>query len=124
MRGKLLTVTVLALCGAVALPGAASAAGGAETKVTIRAEGLDLSGFVNSPRPQRCAEDRKVIVFKQRGQRGGGNDERFATDNASLNGDRYMWSTGNTGTPGRFYARVRRIEGCKADSSRTIRAEQ
>lgn len=124
MRGKLLAVTVLALCGAVGLTSVASAAEGADTRVTIRAEGLDLSGFVNSPRPQRCANDRKVVVFKQKGQRGGGDDERFASDNASLNGDRYEWSTGNTGTSGRFYARARRIEGCKGDSSRTIRAEQ
>ena len=47
---------------------------------------------------------------------------KFATDTASLEGDVYRWNTGNTGTEGRFYAKVRRIEGCKGDTSKTIRA--
>ena len=126
MTIKVLAVTVLVVCGSVGLTSGASSAGGtgAETTVTIKAEGLDLSGVVRSPRPLRCADDRNVVVFKQRGTRGGGDDERFASDTASLNGDRYEWSTGNTGTPGRFYARVRQIEGCQGDTSRTIRAQR
>ena len=45
-------------------------------------------------------------------------------DTASLDGDRAEWSTGNTGTPGRFYARVRPIQGCQGDTSPTIRAQR
>lgn len=130
MRRTSLAFTVLAIGGAAGLVGGAvgASAGGpaapARTTVTIQAEGTDLFGEVRSPRPLRCAAERKVILVKQRGARGGGDDERFATDTASLNGDVYEWSTGNTGTPGRFYARVRAIEGCKGDTSPTIRAQR
>lgn len=65
-----------------------------------------------------------MIVIRQRGARGGGNDERFATDTAGLNGDVYEWSTGDTGTEGRFHAKVKRTPKCKADTSRTIRAQR
>jgi hypothetical protein len=34
----------------------------------------------------------------------------------------YAWSTGNTGTAGRFYARVRHIDGCRSYTSDTVRA--
>ncbi len=125
MRGKLLMVPALAIGVAAGLTtsvGAVAATGAADTTVTIRADGTDLSGVVKSPRPRRCAANRKVVVFKQIGTRGGGNDVRFASDNASLSGGAYRWSTGNTGTEGRFYARVRRIDGCRGDTSPTIRA--
>lgn len=101
---------------------AAGAAGDASTTVTIKAEGTDLSGVVKSPRPRRCAADRLVVVVRQKGARGGGDDVRFATDTASLEGGVYRWSTGNTGTEGRFYARVRHVPGCQAATSATIRA--
>jgi hypothetical protein len=125
MRGTLLIVPSLALAAAVGLSAggtAVGAPGDASTTVTIKAEGTDLSGVVTSPRPKRCAADREVVVVRQKGARGGGDDVRFATDTASLEGGVYRWSTGNTGTEGRFYARVRHIIGCKADTSPTIRA--
>ncbi|CUR60334.1 exported hypothetical protein [metagenome] len=103
-----------------AAPAAAAAA--AKTTVTIRAEGTDLSGLVKSPRPKRCADGRTVIVRKQIGTRGGGDDIRFASDTAELDGTVAEWSTGNTGTPGRFYAVVRAKTGCQGDKSPTIRA--
>jgi hypothetical protein len=121
---RLLGATVLALCAALALTAGATAAGRAETKVTIKANGLDLFGFVKSEKPKRCADGRKVLVIKQKGKRGGDDDEKFASDTAGLSGDRYRWETGNTGTPGRFYSKVRRTEKCKGDTSKTIRAEQ
>ncbi len=34
------------------------------------------------------------------------------------------WSTGNTGTPGRFHAKVRHTDGCRGDTSPTIRAQR
>jgi hypothetical protein len=122
MRGKLLIVPVLAAGFAVGMTAGAGAAVDADTTVTIKAEGTDLSGVVKSPKPKKCADGRKVIVFKQKGTRGGGDDVKFASDIASLSGGVYAWSTGNTGTEGRFYAKVRRIEGCKGDTSPTIRA--
>ncbi len=125
MRGKLVAVTALAIGSTLSLVGGASAVGGpASTTVTIRADGLDLSGVVRSPAPIRCANERNVIVFKQIGTRGGGDDQRFAMDTSSLNGNRYEWSTGNTGTPGKFYAKVRPKQGCRGDTSPTIRARR
>lgn len=123
-RRGLLAATALAGC-AVLLPTAiATGAPGAKTTVTIKAEGTDVFGYVRSPNAERCADDREIIVFKQRGRRGGGDDEEVGRDNASLNGNRYMWSTGNAGLEGRFYARARRVGGCKPDSSDTIRVER
>jgi hypothetical protein len=122
MRAKILVVPVLALAVSGGLAVGADAAAPASTTVTIKAEGVDLSGTVTSPKPKLCAKNRKVIVIKQKGARGGGDDTRFASDTASLSNGVYEWSTGNTGTEGRFYAKVRRTEKCKGDTSPTIRA--
>ena len=125
MKRRLLIVPSLAIgvvAGLSTTAPAAGAPGDAGTTVTITAEGTDLSGVVTSTRPKRCAADRVVIVVRQKGARGGGDDVRFATDIASLEGGVYRWSTGNTGTEGTFYARVRHITGCRADTSTTIRA--
>lgn len=127
MRGKLLVVPALAIGVAAGLTtgvGTAAAAGRAATTVTILAEGTDLSGVVKSRKRLHCAANRQVVVFKQKGARGGGDDVRFASDTASLSGGAYRWSTGNTGTEGKFYAKVRRTAKCKADSSPTIRASR
>jgi hypothetical protein len=122
----------------MAIPGAAAAvvagfvtgssavgqAAPAATTVTIKAEGTDLSGTVSSSRPARCADGRTVFLIKQVGARGGGDDIRFAMDTAGLQGDVYTWSTGTTGTAGRFYAKVKPIQGCKGDTSPTVRAHR
>ena len=124
MRIRSLVASVMALSvgGVAVAAGTASGAAPAESVVTIKAEGTDLSGTVSSPKPGVCAEGRKVIVFKQVGSRGGGDDEKFASDTAGKQGDAYVWSTGNTGTAGRFYAKVRRTTECQADSSPTVKA--
>ena len=130
MRGTFLIVPSLALGVAAGLGTGAAAAGApaagapgdARTTVTITAEGTDLSGVVD----QLPAQEVRGRPGGRRGQaeraRGGGDDVRFATDTASLEGGVYRWSTGNTGTEGRFYARVRHVPGCKAGTSPTIRA--
>jgi hypothetical protein len=118
--------TTLLTCAAVAaltLPAAgiahaAVAVAPAASTVTIKAEGTDLSGTVKSARAV-CKDGRKVIVFKQKGARGGGDDKKFATDTAESDGS---WNTGNTGTEGKFYAKVRATTQCKGDTSPTIRA--
>ena len=123
MRAKLLVVPAVVL--AVVMAGLASAASAgqtpANTTVTIRAQGTDLSGAVSSPAPLRSAKNRMVHVYKQIGPRGGGNDIHFASDTASLQGSTYRWSTGNTGTPGYFYSKVFPKTGCRGDTSVTIR---
>ena len=95
----------------------ASAAPTVPSTVTIQAEGTDLFGSVSTS--SACEADRKVIVYKQVGTRGGGNDINFASDTTDDDGD---WNTGNTGTEGKFYAKVTRPDLCKADFSPTIRA--
>ena len=131
MRGRQLVATavvpVVALgvaAGLTAGEGAAAASRSAATVVTIKAQGTDLSGLVKSPR-RKCVVNRKVVVFKQVGTRGGGDDVRFASDTAQLAMSGFgEWSTGNTGTPGRFYAKVRHTAGCQGDTSPTIRARR
>lgn len=125
MRLKLLAIVALAACGALALPGAAGAGAGdlADTKVTIRGESGGFFGYVKSSRPNRCADDRKVVLWEQRhGDETRDDDKKIASDTASPNGDRYQWSTGNAGSdPGKYYARARKIDGCRGDVSETIR---
>ena len=105
---------------ALGLAPSADAAAPASSTVTIQAEGTDLFGKVSSPRAV-CRADRNVIVYKQVGARGGGNDIRFAMDTTDSDGD---WSTGNTGTEGRFYAKVKKNLQCRADFSPTILASR
>ncbi|WP_146207397.1 hypothetical protein [Nocardioides silvaticus] len=114
------SVRTLAAVGSLALlvPAGAEAAAPAASTVTIEADGTDLFGEVDSPR-DRCEKNREVVVYKQIGSRGGGNDRRFASDTTDDDGD---WNTGNTGTEGRFYAKVKKTDRCKADVSPTIRA--
>lgn len=117
-------LVAVAATGALALPAASHAAPKADVTVTITAEGTDLSGTVRSPRPATCAADRTVVVFKVEGAVGGGDDERFASDTVDLSAGRYTWSTGNTGTEGRFYARLKGTADCRPARSGVVRAQR
>ena len=127
MRGRHLTgvalvpVVALGVAAGLTTGDSVAAAKRAATTVTIKAQGTDLSGLLTSPR-RACVDGRTVVVFKQVGTRGGGDDVRFASDTVSATGKTATWSTGNTGTPGRFYAKVRRTALCQGDTSPTIRA--
>lgn len=118
----LVAIAVAGLVGVGA--GGAQAAPKASVSVTIRAEGTDLSGVVKSSRPAVCAADRTVVVFKVRGTVGGGDDARFASDTTDLSGGRYTWSTGNTGTEGRFYAKLKATPECRGAVSAVVRAQR
>ena len=114
----------LATAGAVLVAAPSStAAPRANTVVTIKSEGTDISGTVKSKR-KVCKDERKVYLYLQRGARGGGNDELFATDTTELDDGVGEWDTGNLGFEGRFYATVKRTPQCKAASSPTIRVER
>ncbi|MFN8194450.1 MAG: hypothetical protein U0R80_09220 [Nocardioidaceae bacterium] len=118
---KTLAISLLTAAALLAAPATAlgqSALAPARSTVTITAEGTDLSGTLSSPRAA-CVENRKVLVIKQIGARGGGDDQSFASDTADADGS---WNTGNTGTAGKFYAKVKKTARCKADTSPTIRA--
>lgn len=68
MKPKLLpSAIVIAVLGAVSVAGTVTAGAGdrADTTVTIRTENGDFWGTVSSPRPRKCAEDRKVVLFKR-----------------------------------------------------------
>lgn len=122
MRSKpLIAIVALAACGAVALTGIAVGGEAAKTRVTIQANG-EVYGKVKSPRLHRCAEDRKVKVYKQQGsEQNPRTEEVVASDISELNGDHGEWSIGQPGLSGKHYARAGRKPGCKPDASKTIR---
>ncbi len=125
MRPKLFgTVVAAAVCGALALTGVAGAGAGdrAKTRVTINEQNGDFSGKVWSPKPRKCADNRKVKLYRQRGaEQNPDREEVVASDTSELQGDYGVWSTGNTGlSSGKFYARAGRTSDCKPDASRTV----
>jgi hypothetical protein len=123
VKGKaFIAALAVAAAAGLVVSGAASAGGNAKTKVTIKAPGGDVYGYVKSAKPNKCADERKVKVFRQKGgEQGGGDDIKVGSDRAEPNGDRYQWSIGQPGVSGKkIYARAGRIPGCKGDNSRTI----
>jgi hypothetical protein len=123
VKGKAFIAAVaIAAAAGLVVSGAASAGGNADTKVTIKAPGGDVYGYVKSSKPNRCADGRKVKVFRQKGgEQGGGDDIKIGSDTAEPNGPRYQWSIGQPGVSGKkIYARAGRVTGCKADNSKTI----
>lgn len=120
MLTKLIAIAT-ASAGLAVLPGIAAADAAvapASVTVTIKAEGTDMFGVVKSSKPARCADNRTVKVFKLVH----GEPHLWATDTTELQGNQGVWSTGNTGTEGKFYAKVRRTSLCKVDLSPTIKA--
>jgi hypothetical protein len=125
MRARGPLAVAAGLLAALALAAPATAGGGASTKVTIKAESGGFFGFVKSSDPD-CANGRKVTLFKQLGSSQDPKaDQKIGSDIAQANGDGYMWSTGNTGShSGFYYARAGKTSGCKADTSKTIKAQK
>lgn len=119
-------ITSVVLIGGLAAPAVAGSSGSrADTQVTIMVSDGEFSGYVDSPRPRECAKNRKIVLFKQVGRtQDPSADKRVASDTASKNGDRFMWSTGNTGLSGKFYARAGRTPSCQPDTSKTIRSDR
>lgn len=126
MRAILAAVSAVVLGSAIGATGVAAQAHQAQQAksdviVTIKAEGTDLSGRVKTSNPV-CALDRTVHVWKQIGTRGGGDDIKMFHDTVDMQGDRYVWSTGNTGIQGFFYAKLGATPDCKPDASPTVHA--
>ena len=122
---KLLSAA-LALTACVLMVAATAAfAARAETKVTIKAESGGFFGYVKSEK-NKCANGRKVTLYKLKGNGyDRKNDEKIGSDIAQANGDKYMWSTGNTGERhGKFYARVKKTETCAGDISSVVKAQK
>lgn len=115
-------IVVLAVCSALALTGIAQASGLARTTVTIKGQNGDYSGTVNSPKLHKCADQRTITVYKQKGSvQNPGVDTEIGSDTSELHGHHGEWSIGNSGfKSGWFYARAAKTSGCKASSSRSI----
>ena len=119
----LLFVTAIGLA-TLALTASAQAVVRAPTTLTIRADGLDLSGKVKSPRLS-CLGGRTIRLYKQVGtEQNPSVDRRIATDTSERQGDVGVWSVGNTGMEGKFYARTGATLECKSDTSPTIVARR
>ena len=122
MTSKLLRLALAALfvAGLMSI-GVASAGTRFDTTVTIKVQGRDFYGFVKSTHPVKCANNRKVILFKQLGAtQDPTTDDKVASDTTSLSNGHYRWETGNTGIRGKFYARAPATKDCVADSSPSI----
>ncbi len=115
---------VVAFTGAIALPGIATAGGGYETTVNIKeAAPGDFHGVVKSDNENKCAKDRKVTLYKQKGHdQVPSEDEKINSDNASKQDGKYKWDTGNTHTKGKVYARAKKTDDCEGDNSKTIKS--
>ena len=118
---KVTAILALGACIGLAYVAPASAAD-AETQVTIKGPG-NVFGFVSSDKLNKCAKDRKVKLYKQKGDIGGGDDKytglKYLADDKD--GDRYKWDAGNPGlNSGKYYARAPKIDGCQADNSKTL----
>jgi hypothetical protein len=125
MRIKmLLAAAAISISGVLATGAAADSL--TPTKVTIQAEsGGDFFGYVKSSDKANCANNRKVILYRLRGDAPDPHaDDKIGSDIAQANGDGYMWSTGNTGQRhGKFYARVKKTEFCAGDLSPVVKAQ-
>ena len=124
MRKSLSAALALTAC-VLMVAATAAFAGKAETKVKIKAESGGFYGYVKSEK-DKCANGRKVTLYKLKGNGyDPKNDKKIGSDIAQPNGNKYMWSTGNTGyMKGYFYAYAKKIKGCKAGFSEAIKAQK
>jgi hypothetical protein len=113
LKKLILTVLAIAACGGLVVSGTATARGLAPTTVTIKTPGGDVYGTVKSPKPQKCANGRKVSVFKVKS----GKDEKVGSDIAQANNNEYQWNIGQPGVNGNIYARARQTDQCEGDKS-------
>ena len=122
MKAKVTTVLGLVACGALVVAAIASGGGKADTQVTIKSEGGDPVGTVKSSNEAKCADDRLVKIYKEKGGEQGGGDDFYTgvSDTTSLSNGKYRWSVGQPGLNGKHYARAPGTKKCKADNSKTI----
>lgn len=118
MLAALTALTMAAAAGPV------EAAQKAKTTLTIKAEGVDLSGTVKSSN-RDCLGERNIKLYKQKGsQQNPSADSQIGTDTSERQGKIGVWSTGNTGISGKFYVRTGSTPECTAATSETIVARR
>jgi hypothetical protein len=118
----LATAACLALCalvGAAAL--GATGTGKAEaTAVTIENWPGGLMGDVRSPNSARCADGRRVVVYRVRGAKPDpASDERVGATRAKGAVGEFGWTV-ESDADGRFYAQAVAKKGCEAALSAVI----
>ena len=120
MKTKTLIATALVAISGIAASGA-TAAGKADTEVSIKGKNGDYYGYVHSSKSD-CESGRNVNVYKQLGSSPDPkNDQKIGSDTAQPNGPDSMWSIGNSGyKSGKFYAKVNKTDECKGDISNVI----
>jgi hypothetical protein len=95
--------------------GADAQRGKASTTVTIQGGG-SISGYVKSPKENKCANGRKITVYRLKHD----HEQKVTTDTAQANGDKYQWSAGNPGN-GRYFAAAKETSECEGDLSKVVR---
>jgi hypothetical protein len=124
LLAALMTLVMLAALTTTMTSNAVQAATKARTTLTIQAEGVDLFGKVKSAKLS-CLGNRTVKVYKQKGtEQSPSTDPLVASDISERVGDVGVWSTGNTGKEGKFYARTRGTLACTGATSQTIVARR
>ena len=120
-RGISVALAAAAVCVLLAVP---SGAGAARSGVTIHHNGrVDFYGFVFSPDPQRCADRRRVKLFRQRGKvQNQPRDKEIGEIHAiKTDSGKFKWRIHTRQRHGKFYARIdRNRRGWRPDNSRTI----
>jgi hypothetical protein len=117
---KLFLLLALAAVAVGSLAGSATAASPAPTTLTIKVQNGDFSGTIKSSKV-RCYTNRTVHLMKVVS----GPDQRIASDTVERQGNKGVWSTGNTGLEGgRYYAKVAPKSGCKGAVSRTLASDR
>ena len=109
-------ITILAMCGAIAMTGVAEAA--PASKLTIKGPNGDFQGTIKAKK-RKCMKDRTVHVYML----GDEGPQEIGSDTSELNSDktRGLWSIGNSGYKnGRFFARADAKGACSALKSKTI----
>jgi hypothetical protein len=115
---------VAAVLATLAFVAPALAVRPAKTTLTIMANGVDLSGTVQSSRLS-CVDNRNIKLYKQVGkQQNPSIDTLIAQDTSERHGRHGEWSTGNTGISGKFYVRTSKVPGCTGATSNTIIARR
>lgn len=117
-----LAALIAATVGGTAIAGAASGTHGSGTKITIYPFERGLLGTVSSP-AERCARDRRVKVFQQKGdQQKPKTDKVIGKTTTRERRGLSQWSL-EKGTSGQFYVKAGKRKGCRPAFSDTTRVQ-
>ena len=119
MRSKLVALALAAITVLVVVVPAEARAPGS-TKVTIRYNGAAFDGEVKSNKEDKCANGRKVTVFKEKS----GKDQKVGSDVAQANGGGYQWFVVDKTASGKYYAKAGNVNGCDKEKTKTVAVQR